>query len=187
MKGKHEVKASVTAVQLFRSIFLFFTWIKTITRMDGPNSCRRCLISCGCTCPGYLHKFDPTDTEPAHHLITLSQAVRSPRSLKTISSAHLCCATFLFSAACRENLKADQSVVDGEMIADSVWGMKGIKKYEGEKDLKGWLLSRRGCTLWNISAILPLAKSNLGRTLWRKTKRERKHYRVKWAGRVTRP
>lgn len=142
MKGKHEVEASLTAVQLFRSIFLFFTWIKTITRMDGPNSCRRCLISCGCTCTGYLHKFDPTDTEPAHHLITLSQAVRSPRSLKTISSAHLCCATFLscfFSAACRENLKAEQSVVDGEMIADSVLRYEGNQKVWRRKRFEGMI------------------------------------------------
>lgn len=47
MKGKHEVKASPTAVKLLDP---FFTWIKTITRMGGANSCQRYLISFGCAC-----------------------------------------------------------------------------------------------------------------------------------------
>lgn len=45
MKGKHEVKASPTAVKLLDP---FFTWIRTITRMGGANSCLRYLISFGC-------------------------------------------------------------------------------------------------------------------------------------------
>lgn len=47
MKGKHEVKASPTTVKLLDP---FFTWIRTITRMGGANSCLRYLISFGCTC-----------------------------------------------------------------------------------------------------------------------------------------
>ena len=57
MKGKHEVT--------LRSTLTCVDTIYTITRMDRHNSCWRNLISSGCTCIWYLHKFDGVDTESA--------------------------------------------------------------------------------------------------------------------------
>lgn len=138
MKGKHEVKASPAAVKLLDP---FFTWIKTITRMGGTNSCQRYLISFGCACLRvFTQIWSKPIKKPALHLITLSQAVRRLPSSETISAEHLCCASYIHVSSLEvhgEKWGADRSLTEGKMMADSVSRCKGNQTYKSRNRFEG--------------------------------------------------